>query len=231
MTAPVAAYSFDEPTGDAQDYSGNGHHFALNNGLARAGSGHTSGGLTKDGGAGTMGVVTATPFISASNWTVMCWQRNPGNAVWWVRLFNASENSGHGILNTGLLTARVREAGGVNRIVTTSPPAQDNIWRHYCMTFDGTFGRFYIDATLIGTTPAVGTPVPIDRIDIAEHTLTNFTMDDLRFFPVGITQPEIATWRTTPVVADPGSASRWRNGAGADLTPRLLTPSGLIDLT
>lgn len=184
--------NFDEASGDVLDYSGANHGFPLNNSLLRtaagtgvdATTGTTSGtgkGLSRLGGAGSMGLITNTPFVSPSSWSFGFWQQNPGDGVWWFRLYNIGLDSGSGLLNVGgALRLRIKAASGSNFEVSTSPPAADNSWHYYAGTYDGTNGRFYIDGSLIGTTASVTTPAAIDRIDIAEHTVSGFVMDEFR---------------------------------------------------
>lgn len=213
MTRQLAC-NFDEASGDIVDYSGQSHDFALNNSLVRTAAGGgvdattgadsaTGKGLTRLGGAGSMGLVTSSPFITSAAWTISFWQKNPGNGIWWFRLYNVGLDSGSGILNVGgTLRARIKTAAGANVEVSTAPPAADNSWHYYAATYDGNVGRFYIDAALIGTTASVPSPAAIDRIDIAEHTLDNFSMDDVRIDDVALSLAEIAELMDAPVEAE-----------------------------
>jgi large repetitive protein len=161
----------------------------------------------------------------------MFWQKNPGNGVWWMRLYNTAADTGHGFLNIGgTLRLRVRTAAGANVETATSPPLQDESWKHYAGTYDGSVGRFYLDGALIGTTGSASGPAAINRIDIAGHTLNNFAMDDVRIYDNVLSQSEIATLKDTPVIPEVGSNSRWRRGDGVELTPYLKTPSGLVEM-
>jgi hypothetical protein len=227
MTDPAAAYNFDEPEGEVQDYSGNGRHFALGANSTRV-AGHTGNGLTKNGPG--FQVVAQPSWIGTDAWTIMFWQQGLGDSVWWVRLYNNGVDSGSGILNvTGLFRARVRRAGGVTDASIT--PIADGLAHHYCATYDGVNVRLYVDAVLVATSAVALAPtLSVDRIDVAEHTLANFYMDDLRFFNIAIEQPEIAQLMDTPVSAEPSITTRWRRGDGVDLVPFLLTPSGLVGL-
>jgi hypothetical protein len=228
--ALLAAYNVDEASGNVVDRSGNGRDFALTNGLQRTAAGAgvdattgttsaTGKGLTKTGGAGSMGLIANPSFLSAAAWTIMFWQQNPGNGVWWLRLYNTAADTGHGFLNVGgTLRLRIRTAAGSNVETSTSPPAADNSWHHYAATYDGTNGRFYLDGVLIGTTGAASSPAAIDRIDIAEHTVANFAQDDVRIYDTALDQATIAALKDTPVtdaaVDVTGAASGAGGGAG-----------------
>lgn len=213
MTRQLAC-NFDEASGAVVDHSGQGHGFALNNSLSRtvAGGGvdattgtasATGKGLTRLGGAGTMGLITSSPFVTSAAWTVSFWQKNPGNGIWWFRLYNTGLDSGSGVLNVGgTLRARIKTAAGANVEVSVAPPAADNSWHHYAVTYDGSVGRFYIDGALVGTTAAVPSPAAIDRIDIIEHTLDNFAMDDVRIDDVALDLAAINADMDTPVEAE-----------------------------
>jgi Concanavalin A-like lectin/glucanases superfamily len=229
----LAAYNFDEESGNVLDYSGAGHGFALNNSLQRTAAGAgvdattgttsaTGRGLTRNGGAGSMGLIADPSFLSASAWTIMFWQQNPGGGVWWLRLYNAAADTGSGVLNVGgTLRLRIRTAAGSNIETTTTPPAADNSWHHYAATYDGTNGRFYVDGVLVGTTATASSPAAIDRIDIAEHTLTNFAMDDVRILDEVLSQPAIAAAKDTPV-----SSSESADGAVSLALTAVLAASG-----
>lgn len=228
MTPPTAAYSFDEPEGEIQDYSGNNRHWSLNNNALRT-SGHTGNGLTKLG-TGMPVVATSPAWIGTDAWTFMFWQQNLGNGVWWLRLTNIAADTGSGILNiSGALRIRIRRPSG-NTEASIVPPADGNP-HHYAATYDGVNGRLYLDGNLVATTAIALSPTTtVDRVDIAEHSLSNFYMDDLRFFGIALDQAEIQTLMNTPVTAETGEGTRWKRGDGVSLKPFLLTPGGLVEL-
>lgn len=227
MTTPVAAYSFDEPEGEVQDYSGNGRSWFLNNNALRT-AGHTGNGLTKLGNG--FPVVAEPGFLGTDSWTFMFWQQGLGNLVWWLRLFNAGVDSGSGLLNlSGTLRLRIRRASGSTE-ASISPPA-DGGPHHYAGTYDGANGRLYLDGNLVATTAVALAPtLSVDRIDLAEHSLNNFYMDDLRFYDVALSQSEISALKDIPVTADTGAGTRWTRGDGVGLEPFLLTSGGLVGL-
>lgn len=202
----LAAYSFDEASGDVLDYSGNSRDFALNANLARTVTGHTGNGVTKTGTG--MPVVAAPSFVGTGAWTVMFWRQGLGDTVWWVRLYNTAADTGSGILLLGgTLRVRIRKAS--NTEATVAPPG-DGGWHHYAATYDGTVGRLYIDAVLVATTATVTAPTAaVDRIDMLEHTQPDTFTDDLRFHDTALSQAEIAALMDTPVTdsAETGSGT------------------------
>lgn len=227
MTSPAAAYNFDEPEGEVQDYSGNGRSWSLNNNALRI-AGHTGSGLSKLGTG--MPVIAEPAWIGTEAWTFMFWQQGLGNGTWWFRLYNIGDDTGSGILNLGSLRLRIRRPSG-NTEVSVAPPS-DGEPHHYAGTYDGTNGRLYIDANLVGTTGIALSPTStVDRIDCAEHSLNEFYMDDLRLYDgVALDQPTIQTLMNTPVTADVAVESRWQRGDGVGLAPYLLTEFGLVEM-
>ena len=233
----LAAYNFDESSGDVLDRSGNGRDWSLNNSAVRTTPGHTNNGMTKSAGGGTLPVIAEpASWMSANQWTIMFWQRYTTiPTTWWFRLYNNGQISGHGFLNLTNPTHfqfRVRD-GATPRSVEVALPPADGSWHHYAGTFDGNVGRVYLDGVLAGTTAAVSSPVTIDRIDIAEHGTNSFTMDDIRIFDIDLTQEEIETYMNTPVVDSPAvgtSRSKYYNGSSwVDVTPKFYNGSAWVD--
>lgn len=195
----IASYSFDETSGNFLDHSNNGHDFALNNNLIRSVSGHTNSGVTKNDVG--MPVVCNPSFINTDSWAFMFWQQGTASSgTWWVRLYNALDDTGSGILNLSGLRVRIRQDGSNFQSDPVSIPS-DGEAHHYCCTYDGANGRLYIDGNLVGTTPLVVSPIAtIDRIDMMEFSVNNTILDDLRFFDTELTVEQINDYMTKPVV-------------------------------
>lgn len=110
----LAAYAFDEASGDALDASGSGHDFALTPNGAR-GAGHTSTAATKSG----VGMISLPAGLLAAvngsaNRTIMAWLKGSG-ATWYVRCnHEAISSGGWGILNLSgtSIGVRARNAAG-----------------------------------------------------------------------------------------------------------------------
>lgn len=204
----LAAYNFDEASGDALDHSGNARHWTLNTGAQRTtgDSGHTDEGLTKLGAG--MATVATPAFGQTSSRTFMFWLKGQGNAVWWLRFYIAAADTGAwGLyLLGGNLTLRLRK-GGANTN-TSVAWTDDGLWHHYAGTYDGTNGRLYKDGVLVATSAAVTAPIDAaDSIQVLETSLTTQTMDDLRVYDEALSQSAIATLMDTPVGAAPPEAS------------------------
>jgi hypothetical protein len=196
----LAAYNFDEASGDVLDVTGNGHNWTLNTGAQRTVSGHTLGGLQKTSAG--FATIAATAFGQTTARTFMFWMQGTGNAVWWLRWYATTPDTGTwGIYNlSGTLNLRLRK-GSTNTNITTTTPA-DGLWHHYAGTYDGTNSRLYVDATLVATSGAVTAPLDTaNSIDCMETSLATQTMDDLRIYDEALTQPQISTLMSTPVVA------------------------------
>lgn len=219
----LAAYNFDEPSGNVLDRSGNGRDWALNTGAQRTtgDGGHTDEGLTKLGAG--LATVAAPAFGQTSGRTFMFWLKGQGNAVWWLRYYiTAADTGAWGLyLLGGNLTLRLRK-GGTNTN-TTVPWTDDGLWHHYACTYDGTNGRLYKDGVLVATSGAVTAPLDTaDSIQILETSLTTQTMDDLRVYDEALSQSTIATLMNMPV----GAAIEERSGTVTLAATATLSRSG-----
>lgn len=202
--ALLAAYNFDEASGNALDRSGNGRDITLNAGAQRDPSGHTNAGLTKLGAG--ISTIAAPAFGQTTNRTFMFWLKGQGNAVWWIRWYVTADDTGAwGLyLLSGNLTLRLRKGGSNTN--TSVPWTDDGAWHHYAATYDGTNARLYKDGTLVATSAAVLAPLDTaNEIQMLETSLTTQTVDDLRIYDEALTQPQIASLMATPV--PDGSAS------------------------
>lgn len=213
----LAAFNFDETSGNVLDVTGNGHDWALNTGAQRTAAGGgvnaatgadsaTGKGLTKIGAG--LATVAATPFGQTTNRTIMLWMKGAGNAVWiWRWYITAPDTGAWGLyLLSGNITLRARK-GGVNTNITVAFPG-DGAWHHYAGTYDGTNTRLYLDGALVATSGTVTAPLDTaDLIDCMETSLTTQTIDDLRIYDETLTQGQISTLMSTPVVADSTAVS------------------------
>lgn len=227
MATLLAAYSFDEASGNALDYSGNGFDFGLTaNGTRTAG--HTNTAATKSGGSGTLiplpaGLLAAVN-ASASR-TLMCWIKGSG-ATWYVRCNHSDISSGGwGFLNlTGTtIGPRVRNASGPVQYQGAIPGGGASAY-HLAASYDDADDtlRTFVNGVLVDSrTCASPIRSDADALDIMEWGDGNTWLDDLRFFDGAITiEAEIVTLMNTPVTAaEPptevtGTASGSGGGAG-----------------
>lgn len=206
--ALLAAYNFDETSGNVLDHSGNARDWTLNTGAQRTtgDGGHTDEGLTKLGAG--LATIASPAFGQTTARTFMFWMKGQGNAVWWLRFYITSPDTGAwGLyLLGGNLTLRLRK-GGANTN-TTVAWTDDGAWHHYAGTYDGSVARLYKDATLVATSGTVTAPLDTaDSIQVLETSLTTQTMDDLRIYDEALTQPQIATLMSSPVGSSPPAFS------------------------
>lgn len=204
--ALLAAFNFDEASGNVLDLSGNGRDWTLNTGAQRTASGHTLGGLTKN----TTGFATiaGTAFGQTTARTFMFWNQGVGNSVWWLRWYAPTPDTGTwGLYNLGgNINLRIRK-GSANTNITTPTPA-DGLWHHYAGTYDGTNSRLYLDGVLVATSGTVTAPLDAaTSIDCLETSVTTQVLDDLRIYDEALNQAAITALMNTPVVAGAAAAS------------------------
>lgn len=207
--ALLAAFNFDEVSGNVLDVTGNGHDWTLNTGAQRTVSGHTLGGLTKLGAG--FATIAATPFGQTTARTFMFWMQGAGNGVWWLRWYATTPDTGTwGLYNlSGTLNLRIRK-GGSNTNITVAFPS-DGLFHHYAGTYDGSVSKLYLDGTLVATSGTVTAPLDTaDLIDCLETSLTTQTMDDLRIYDEALTQPQIAALMAIPVTASTATSDPLR---------------------
>lgn len=199
--ALLAAYNFDESSGDFLDVTSGGHNIPLGANGAR-GAGHTGNALTK---ISTGMPVLADPAIGqTAHRTVMFWLLGTGT-TWWVRWNADALGSGAwGILNlSGFVCVQARDGSGA--LLSPRPQVAlpgDGLWHHYAATYDGSTVRLFVDGTQVSSGAlAGGLYASANRIDLAEWSTAATFMDDLRIFDTALTQPDIATMMTTPVTA------------------------------
>lgn len=207
MFQPIASFSFDEISGDILDHSGHARDFTSNNNLVTQSTGQNNFGVTKNDVG--MPVIASPSFVTSDYWTIMFSQKGIADTgTWWVRLYNNSEDTGHGILNLGGgLRVRIRKDGSSIQSDPVDIPDDDG-WHHYTITYDGTNAKLYIDGILVGITGTAALPIAThDHIDMMEFSVANTFVDNMRFFDADLTQEDIEHWMNTPVVDDTASAT------------------------
>jgi len=214
MTAPLAAYNFDEASGDVIDCSGNGRNFALTSPNVRV-TGHTGSGLSQSGADLLIVSSTILNALKTSNRTVMGWVKETTPITGWAfEFYNSTIDSG----TWGLLFLssqwhiQARNASGFVRASVARPT--DSAFHHVAGTYDGTNVKLYLDATLVATQPLTA-PLRTDAdvFRFFENTSSSVTVDDVRFFDAALTPSEIATFMSTPVIAGRSGKPKVWNGS------------------
>ena len=198
----LAAYNFDEASGNVLDVTGNGHDFAPGAGLTRQ-TGHTNTALRHESTAADS--AGPTIFGQTANRTIMCWVKRSSNSVdgWIVEMKDGGGNTGlFGFLFTGSnVQARCKNPSSTVFTVQTAQPTV-NVWYHLAMTFDGAKVHLFINGTEIGTGTTVtgGTLHTGATIFPFMDTVgTETLVDDVRVYDVALSAAQITTDMNTPV--------------------------------
>lgn len=200
----LAAYNGDEASGPILDVTGNGHDIALGSNLVR-----TS--ITIPGrGAGTgwaknavgLPVVSTPALAETTNRSFGFWLQGTGNSVWVFRNYIIADDTGSWgfYILGGNGNLRIRKSGSNTNISTPFP--SDGNPHYWAGTYDGSNSRLYLDAVLVATSGTVTAPLQsADRTEIMEGSVTSQIMEDLRIADELWSQPQIASFMTTPVTA------------------------------
>jgi hypothetical protein len=150
--ALLAAYNFNESSGNILDRTGNGHDFALNGGLVRTTTGgadptgYSGTGLTSNTGTADLG---PTVFGQTANRTIAFWLRSTSTFTGWIwEWHNTAGDTGRwGMLElSGSQGFRGRNSGGTAH--AAQPAVSDSAWHFWVGTYDGSNVRLYYGTTL-----------------------------------------------------------------------------------
>lgn len=234
--ALLAAYNFDEASGDVLDVTGNGHGFPLRSGMARE-PGHTDSGLSS-----TVGTIEGpTVFGQTAQRTLMFWLKSTEAFNGWIfEWHTTSGNTGYwGMLClSGQMGFRARTGGSTSLAQVARPTDSD--WHHWAGTFDGSVARCYLDGVLVATGSAISGIATADILYWHETVSGLQVVDDLRVYDEVLDQATIAELMGTPVTAGTvvpevtgtisldlsATATAAKSGAGTGETGLSLTATG-----
>lgn len=224
----LAAYNFDEASGNVLDRSGNGRDFSLaGSGASRTtgAGGHTSEGLTTASqGAPATIASGASMFGRTADRTVMAWAKlatTPGSG-WLVEWSNSTENTGTWglLLLSGQMQARGRTAAGAVAAQIAAPT--DGAWHHWAAIYQQTTDTLtlYRDGASVATATLGGTlRTDADFLYLLDQpTESNDVIDDVRIYDQALSGATISTLMGTPVVAAGGGAAAAALSGSGSLT-------------
>lgn len=219
MTAPLAAYNFDEESGAILDLSGNGLDIPFAPPAVRA-AGHTDLGLVQTGTGVFLGPAGYAADLLTPNRTIMAWIKDEISITGWVfEFWSAAINSGiWGILFlSSQWHIQARNASSLARASIARPT--DSQWHHFAGTYDGANVRAYFDGVLAATVPLAG-PLRTDgdEFRVQDNSSTSLTTDDVRYFDVALSQAEIVSLMNTPVTG--GRSGKPKVWDGSTWSPR-----------
>lgn len=199
--ALLAAYSFDESSGDVLDRSGNGHDFPPDPYLSRT-TGHTSGGVVGVNQGAAAPIATPAPWGQTTDRTVMCWARMPsgGAASWLVRwqVFSIDSGAWGLVFGSGRIRVQARNAAGSTVVGVTAP--LDDSWHHVAAAYRESTGDLllYLDGALAASGSIAG-PLRTDADQLDLLSASNVPLDDLRIYDQALDATAIADAMNTPV--------------------------------
>lgn len=201
----LAAYNFDETSGDVVDVTGNGNDFTPSGTTARTtgDGGHTDEGLTQGSTTNDEG---PTIFGQTTARTLMFWLKSAGDFTGWIFEWhdNDADTGFWGMLClSGNMGFRGRNAGGSTAFASISRPA-DGEWHHWCGTYDGSSVRLYVDGVLQGSPVALATGIAstADVLRVFTSAGSGQVIDDVRIYDEALDQSTIAALMDTPVTED-----------------------------
>lgn len=206
----VAAYNFDEGSGDtAVDSSGNGHDMYADGAW---GPGHTGGGLQPDSdhwGGATFGEGTLTTY------TIMLWYRHDGNPTGSQGVFMATASFEFGVTDD--------ETWGWAAITPFAGPAVG--WHHLTIVRDGVNWYQYEDGVLQDSGNDASSGLDFDLSwsynfgNDGSGRLINGAIDDLRIFSTALDVTQIESYMNTPVGEEAGGGGEVNDFRIGDAVP------------
>ena len=206
----VAAYAFDEGSGSTvADASGNGHTGTVTN-PAWATTGKYGRALQFNGTSSLVSIPDASDLHLSTAMTLEAWV-NPTtvDAHWRDVVYKGNDN--YYLEATSQPTTRPDGgviAGGSYGDAYGTANLPTNTWSFITATYDGSNVRFYLNGTLVATTPHTGTiasstnPLTIGGDNIYGQYFAGM-IDNVRVYNVALTAAQIQTDQTT-AVSPPG---------------------------
>lgn len=207
VVAPIAAYNFDEASGDVLDVSGNGHAFTPTGTTTRISDGTADGtGYTGKGLGQSSTTVETGPALFGQTLlrTLMFWAKFSASFTGWIWEYhdNGDDTGLWGFLSlSGNMGFRGRNAGGTIAFASRAA-VLDSAWHHWCGTFDGSNVRLYFDGVFVTAVPCAG-PLRTDSdvLNVFTSMGSGNQIRHLRVFDQPLEPETILALKNEPVAA------------------------------
>lgn len=211
----LAAWNFDEASGDVLDVSGNNRHFGLTNPSIRTNDGYTNKGLTQTGSDILLLSTTILNALKTPNRTISAWIKETAPITGWVGQFYVSsiDSGSWGILFlSNQWHIQARNASSFVRC--SAPRPTDSLFHHVAGTYDGEDVCFYLDANLVSTQPLTGPlRTDADQFRLLQNTSSSIIVDDVQYFDTALSELEVEDVMNTPVLPGRSGKPKVWNGS------------------
>jgi hypothetical protein len=198
----VGWWMFDEGQGTtAEDSSGNDNDGTLQGNPAWV-AGRLNGALQFNGTDAYVNCGNGPTLQIQNQITLACWLRTPGFTRNWAAIITKGDGSWR--LSRSGETGNSIHMGLNGTVVTSANPwfdaskaVTDNQWHHIAGTYDGSYGRIYIDGVQVASLAATGQlNASSNNVLIAENEggtgrYLSGTLDDVRIYRRGLTVAEV----------------------------------------
>lgn len=202
----VAAYSFDEGSGETlSDRTGNGHDGSIS-GPTWTTDGKHGGALSFDGIDDLVTIADTSDLDLTTGMTLQAWIR-PSTATsnWHAAIVKEIPGDlAYGLYPTGPQGPSGWIYDNDWKVAIDPDPIPGTTWTHLALTYDGTTLRLYVDGTETASTTHTGTIVTSSNpLRLGGNTIwgehLDGRLDDVRIYNRALTPAEITTDRDTPV--------------------------------
>lgn len=212
----LAAWNFDEASGDVLDASGNEHNFPLASPAIRT-TGKYGSGLTLSSTSSFIISSTILTALKTPNRTVAAWIQETAPTIGWVGEFYLSsiDSGSWGILFlSNQWHIQARNADGFVRCSVARPT--DSLFHHVAGTYDGVNVRMYLDGTLVATQPLTA-PLrsDADSFKIFDNVGSTIVVDDLQYFDTALSPSQVADAMVPVVTGRSGKSKVWNGSTWA----------------
>lgn len=227
----LAAWNFDESSGDVLDVSGHGLNFPLTSPSVRTDSGHTEKGLTQSGSGDLSLPSTILAAVKTPNRTLAAWIQETTAVTGWVSQFYVSsiDSGSWGILFlSGQWHIQARNLSGLVRCSIARPT--DSLFHHVAATYDGANVRMYLDGVLVSTQPLAG-PLRGDADDLLllSGTSSSVTVDDVQLFDEAVLGPDIPALMDPVVGGRSGKPKVWNGSSWVQRQAKIWNGSAWVN--
>ncbi|MFT3863371.1 MAG: LamG domain-containing protein [Solirubrobacterales bacterium] len=234
---PVAAWSFDEGEGTTvEDVTGDGHTATIE-GAEWTEHGRYGSGMKFDGEETTRLEVPYSPeFALDEEFTMEAWVRPESSSNEWAGVV-AQEGDGESPVHE--LTWYLFEGGwnsnepfggtepvpGEETVVAAQHTLPVDAWSHIAITWDGSWGRFYLDGELVNEGPIDPPPASEGGLRIGEHF--DGRIDELRIYDRALDGAEVGSDMEAPIeTPKQGPVAAWSFDEGEGTTVEDVTGDG-----